>query len=522
MHQGCWKVDENDEGPTNTFYKREKHHHFSHELWTQLYKSKDTGTKAVYIDIEEDNQETDANHEYSKWNELPDLLLEEIFSYLSIREKYYASLVCRSWYRAFHLPRAWSEFVLEDNTLTRGRFNYYSGWQYVLDHVRTQMCLCAVGKNFRRLKIEPMMNFFNLYEFINMVSWYLENSENKAENIKKGIGSNIRSLKYTFPCNMISRDETKSFGTGGKQLAALKRLMNNLTRLTSLELIDLMLDPREAQYLLDEVCQNCYDKLEYLTVVNATKVQYPLLHIGVFINLKVLKISPQNLGEDSVELLGYTNLKHLHIIQNRYTPNDGSMKSVSQKVWKIASQNNPSLRVHLRLESMKAKPLIWQHGAPVQTVLYNSPHIGVDINQLVLAIELYKNTLTTYGHMNIPRFWSEKSFFHRIDASLMLLLRECPYIATLVVTERISTSTVLLLAFTGKNLRHLYIRGKAVIIRNDWPRNQEWTDEFCGWLKMNSRSYKLVEQEVSQILGYQWHFLTDKEFMNLKINFHNP
>lgn len=31
--------------------------------------------------------------EYSTWNELPDLLLEEIFKYLTIRERYYASLV---------------------------------------------------------------------------------------------------------------------------------------------------------------------------------------------------------------------------------------------------------------------------------------------------------------------------------------------------------------------------------------------------------------------------------------------
>lgn len=131
------------------------------------------------------------------------------------------------------------------------------------------------------------MNFFNLYEFINIVSWYLENSDHKAENTQKGIGSNIKSLKYTFPCNIMSRDETESCGTGGKQLGALKRLMGNLTRLRNLELVDLMLDPREAQYLLDEVCQNCYDKLAYLSVVNATKVQYTLLHIGVFINLQV-------------------------------------------------------------------------------------------------------------------------------------------------------------------------------------------------------------------------------------------
>lgn len=35
----------------------------------------------------------DPNREYSLWSELPDLLLEEVFSYLSVQERYYASLV---------------------------------------------------------------------------------------------------------------------------------------------------------------------------------------------------------------------------------------------------------------------------------------------------------------------------------------------------------------------------------------------------------------------------------------------
>lgn len=520
MNRGCWKVDENEEGPVNTFYKRDKNHQFSKELWIKLYKSKDTGSKAVYIDIEEEIDDDD-DKEYSQWNELPDLVLEEIFTYLSIREKYYASLVCKSWYRAFNLPKVWSKFVLEDNTLTRGKFNYYSGWQYVLDHVRTHMCLSQIGRNIQELTFEPMFNFHNLYEFMNMLSWFSENSKTIAENVKMGVGDKIKYLKFTFPCNMTARDDTeriKLFGTGGKLLEALKRLINNLKSLSRLDLIDLMLDPKEAQYLLDEACINCCESIKKLCIINATRVQYQLLHVGVFVNLKELIISPQNLGDEVVELLGHTQLKHLHIIQNRYTPNDINIRPVSIKSWKECNKNNPKLRVHLQIESNTEKPLIWQESAPVYAILYNSPHIGVMVNQLVTAIEFYKNTLRVYGHKNIPRFYRSKSFFDRIDSSLMLLLRECPYITTLIVTERISTVTILLLAFTGKNLKFLHIRKNAVIIRNDWPKNEEWTREFSIWLKVNCKSYSLVENEVSQILGYKWHLLSDKEFKQLYVN----
>jgi F-box protein 39 len=66
------------------------------------------------------------------WNNLPDLLLENIFSFLNIKEKYNASSTCHSWYSIFHLPYSWHTFVFDDTTLTRRKFNYYSGWQVSL------------------------------------------------------------------------------------------------------------------------------------------------------------------------------------------------------------------------------------------------------------------------------------------------------------------------------------------------------------------------------------------------------
>lgn len=88
-------------------------------------------------------------------------------------------------------------------------------------------------------------------------------------------------------------------------------------------------------------------------------------------------ISPQNLGDDLVELLGYTRLRHLHILQNRYTPNDSTIKPASTKAWKVCRQNNPKLMVHLQVESLKEKQIIWQDGAPVKTILVDSPNMGV-------------------------------------------------------------------------------------------------------------------------------------------------
>lgn len=44
--------------------------------------------------------------------------------------------------------------------------------------------------------------------------------------------------------------------------------------------------------------------------------------------IKVLIISPQNLHEDVIDLIGYTKLQHLHIVQNCYSPKDATVRLV--------------------------------------------------------------------------------------------------------------------------------------------------------------------------------------------------
>lgn len=82
----------------------------------------------------------------------------------------------------------------------------------------------------------------------------------------------------------------------GKLLAAIKRLMSNLYSLKCLELIDLMLDSCEALYLLDQVCCDCCTTLKHLVLINTTKMQCQLLHVGVFINLKVRNSNLNNIN----------------------------------------------------------------------------------------------------------------------------------------------------------------------------------------------------------------------------------
>ena len=127
-----------------------------------------------------------------------------------------------------------------------------------------------------------------------------------------------------------------------------------------------------------------------------------------------------------------------------------------------------------------------QQRAPVKSVVYNTPYSRMTPFMINMIVELYRTDLECYAHKMLPRFYIKKSFNDRADSALLYLMRQCPYIHTLVtylrltiimtkifqmIRERISSSTVLLLAYTAKNLRYFHIRRNAVILKCDWPKS---------------------------------------------------
>lgn len=477
---------------------------------------------ACYICIDDDDDEgcvVDENEFQSRWCDLPDLLLEEIFSQLSIRDRYFASMACKNWHRAFYLKRVWSNFLVLDDTLCRRKFNYYSGWQYVLDHIRTQHCFSRIGRYIKGLEFMPTHNFNNMYQFMTHLMYNIQQSKRPDCDYEyMGVGQHITSLKYVFPCNMAMRetDDVKLFGTGGQLLKTLKGLMFELNKLRSLKLVDLMLERYEAKHLLDEVLESCSMVLNELYLINVTNTHCPIMHIGLFFNLKVLIISPQNLDDDVLQLLSSTALKHLHIFQNRYTPSTPA--ACSAKAWKLLKKENPKIKVHLRIETSSNNDITFQPSAPVCSVTYRTPKNQITSQKLIEIVDSYKYTLTTYGHELLPKYSCPKSFHNRIDSLLVLMARQCPNLTSLTVREKVSTATLLLLAKTAINLRFFHVRRQAIVQKCDWPRNPEWSDDFYEWLKKSARTYESTEREISQILGYKWTMLCDRNFKKIKIH----
>jgi F-box protein 39 len=422
----------------------------------------------------------------------------------------------------FYLKNVWRNFRIVDDTLCRQKFNYYSGWQPVLDCLRAQQCLTRVGQFIKGIEIVPTYNFNNISQFMTLLTFNVQQSRREhCDGTYYDVGRRIESFKYLFPCNMASNEQDiKLYGTGGQLLKTLKALLFELHNLKKLKLIDLMLERYDAKHLLDEVLESCNMVLQHLVLVNVTNTHCPIMHVGLFFNLKVLIISPQNLDDDVLQLLASTSLRHLHILQNNFCPITPA--ACSEKAWKSFRRDNAKVKVHLRAERLSSSAgvadLTLQPFAPVHSVIFRSPKAQISPTRLISIVDMYKYTLTTFGHEMLPDFESPKAFDERIDSLLLLMARQCPNLTNLTVREAVSTSTLLLLAKTAINLCVLNVRKRAVIHKMDWPKNQDWTEEFYQWLQISSRSCESTEREISQILRCRWTMLSDECFEKLEIH----
>ena len=126
-------------------------------------------------------------------------------------------------------------------------------------------------------------------------------------------------------------------------------------------------------HVLDEVSEACAERVSTLKLINVTRQPFEMLAISGFTNLKVLCISPANLGDALVECCGdMKRLRNIQIITNKYT--ESVAPPVDYRVWKAVRKVSPRLRVHLITEGGHRNEIVFQQRAPVKSIIYDSPY----------------------------------------------------------------------------------------------------------------------------------------------------
>ena len=236
--------------------------------------------------------------------------------------------------------------------------------------------------------------------------------------------------------------------------------------------------------------------------------------VCLFPNLERLTLSSQHMSEEVVLMLAGAGLPHLTLTQDQYTTD---ALTLPYHVWKEARALAPHLKVALECRGKSNQEILIQERAPVYEVVYDTPYSEVSPLTVLSLIEHYGHTLEVYAHKGLPRRHGSRSFHDRVDSSIVLLIRNCKNIHTLVIRDRISSCTLLILATEAKKLQKLHVRRNAILKRFDWPKSDGWSNDFYALLKECSGSMDLMEQYVSSMLGYRWCPLSDKAFKDLKV-----
>ncbi|XP_076092508.1 uncharacterized protein LOC143063935 [Mytilus galloprovincialis] len=437
------------------------------------------------------------------WEDLPEIVFEEIYSYLSPKQRHLASQVCSTWYAAFYSPRVWETFVLEKKSLTRRRFNFFKGIQRELCPRKTQMCLYQVGRYFKKMNIMPSIEYFNVYEFLRILQAFLSFYEDYPMPL-------LKTFHFIFACESFDISGRQIHGTGGKMLEGLKSLMEALRGVKYFTVNQLMLANDDLDGVLESVSKQCSQSIIRLEILDFSSSPYPLTAIvNCFENLQTLVLGPHNVDDEVVLLLAGTVLTELQLVQDRYTCD---ALPVSADAWRLVREMAPHLKVSLEISGRTKDELLIQPHAPVYKIVLATPTYRITDLLMTSVIYNYQSTLEIFAQKVFVR--GSRAFHDRCDSSVLSLVRHCPKLHTLIVSERMSTMTVILLAEEG-NLENLYVRRYALIKRADWPRCSNWTQEFYRGVKYCAWSYGRTRERIEKIYGKRWSFLRDKQFCAL-------
>ncbi|KAL3989937.1 F-box-like family protein [Acanthocheilonema viteae] len=450
------------------------------------------------------------------WAFLPDLLLEEIFSQLPIKNLGRCSQVCLNWYRISQQGYAWRRFQYKDKMFTRRKYTSHAGWQYMIDHWKLRFLIVKATSKWRVLEIEPVTILFNLYEFIRVLTNFSEYYErNSSEKPLQGIRS--FSFKWQLHVHVRGENETERvFGTGGEMLKSLSSLLSHLHGLTELSLQELQLEPYECNDFIDDILYKFDSQLISLCIINLTKVYRPFLQLGLFLFLEHLTVSPQHLDESIVILLAdLRHLKSLIILQNDKT---FGAKAVDSKAWLSFAERNNHTRVYLIQAGKRQNALLIQPKAPVYAIIFDKS-TGQLTGELTQEIcHNYSTTLQFFLQKGLERRYRSREFSKRVDIFAIELAHRCPNLKLLAIRERMCFASALLLAQIARSHRMtICLRRNALLKRVNWSddavRSILGSESNQKWIRGHCRNFETLEKTIRNIMGTTAPIVTDNRYL---------
>ncbi|BFZ13259.1 hypothetical protein BsWGS_16298 [Bradybaena similaris] len=340
---------------------------------------------------------------YEDWANLPDPILTEVFSYLSVKERCRVGATCKHWLQCLGTPQLWRTFNC--------------GF-YLPAHGKLLRCVEQYGHFISRLTI-----------FLN---------QKEAENRKNAIAvlehlSSLENIHLSY-LSIVFKGENPLFYGGHEFMVALEKLFTKIglkkekSKLKHLNLSGLQANLNDD--FIDKISANC-PNLEYLNILNKILVcsvsPYCIMNLVLKCKrLQVLHLYHASLSDDVLKALAEADrkpFKRFGIVCRRHEKYGDDLSS---EAWSNLISANPDLKVELGFD----------HTCPLHRIAeIMKPEIPVQELHLATFTRIYPeiNTAVSYYEHVLEKLVVQTRPSRELQESLLDAAGRCKKLKALYV-----------------------------------------------------------------------------------------
>ncbi|XP_045214990.2 uncharacterized protein LOC123565054 [Mercenaria mercenaria] len=416
--------------------------------------------------------------------EFPSIVVTEILSYLTWNEKLNATQAVPSWKPHLRTPAAWPLVCY----CSEGEENVY-----FVKEKRANLLICfkIYGKYMRHIDLAfGYKTGRSGLQILNAIANYCPN---------------VQSFHFVPQENPGAESPAETRLTRS-DVVAVCSILSNCKQLSNVGIISpiILWSNSPGTNLILELCSaNVANKVTELELISGSLLDHDgyLKLLREFTGLKKLMVRREKINNEILLTLVKNGLQEITLYQDEELALVDAQQ-LGEKLWNDILKINPKFRVDLILQYILVIKDSFITNMPLRSLVLDDLVNIVTKGVIDHLVTYYNETLEsfTYTNLYLENFESGDS---RLPAALVTMVKKCQHLHTLRYGFPLSSTSILLLA-KARKLRELTIPAVEVSYEMDWEVQEDWDIDFWQWLEANCKSEPLLENAVSELLGFRW------------------
>jgi hypothetical protein len=417
--------------------------------------------------------------------EAPAIVVTKILSYLSWNEKLNATQALPSWKSHLHTSAAWP--LVQHGS--EGEENVY----FVKEkRAHLLICLKIYGKYIRHIDLAFGYNTGRSgLQILNAIANFCPNL------LSFRFAPHESPVPHTLPETTLTKSH----------VLATCSILSNCKHLNEVGIISPIISwshAAETNLLLGLCCANVAHKITELELFSGSLLDHEgyLKLLREFTGVKKLMVRREKVNNEILLGLVKNGLQEITLYQDEELPLVDAQQ-LGEKFWNDVLKINSNFKVDLILQYILVIKDSFITNMPLRSLVLDDLVNIVTKGVIDHLVKYYSESLEsfTYTNLYLENFESGDS---RLPAALVTMVKTCKHLHTLKYGFPLSSTSVLLIA-KARKLRELIIPAVEVSYEFDWEIQEDWDDDFRQWLINNCKSEALLENSVSELLGFEWH-----------------